>query len=131
MKETQQQLDKETLKVKQKAINVISFAYKKLVEGSPTDKGFYRNNHIITANKTTNKINEANKSESVSTRELPIINRLKFNDGDRIIIQNNLNYALKLEAFGGKTKGGRVFPPGLYDRTEHETKKFIKELKWV
>jgi len=127
MKDTQKQIDKETKKLKQKAVNVVLYAHKQLVEGSPADTGLYRNNHIITINRTTNKVNDkANKENNPTTDTMPTITKMKFNDGDKIIIQNNLSYANQLEARGGKSK-----PPALYRRTENKTKDFIKDLKWV
>ena len=122
------EMEKEANKNYIKGRDAILLGYSEVVNGSPVDKGLYKNNHFITVNNSTNKTTkkEDKDSSSVISKNAPKINSLKFKDGDTITFQNNLSYAPKLEAVGGL-----VQPAGNYGRAGQKVKEFVRSLKWV
>lgn len=124
LKETIAQAKEEEEKAKSKANSIILGAYDGIINESPVDTGLFRSSNLITYNKTTDEApNEP--SEQRIERQKDIIDKVKYNSGDTITIQNNSVYGNRLEAGYSKQAPNGIYQP-VEDRIQQILNKDIK-----
>ena len=129
IKETNEAIKKEQEKQQSKARMIIVTAYSEIMKKSPVDKGHFKGNNILTYNKKAPQgvarlDTRDDENNSMTAEDESQLNSIKWNDGDKIYIQNNLDYAKYIEN-GSSTQA----PKGVYKISERIVKKAIKDLK--
>jgi hypothetical protein len=97
------QLNKEIADTEEKIEDAIALialdSLRGVVRKSPVDTGRFRGNWIVSknaANTTSSQVTDKNGGQTI-TKGSGVINTFKMNADSRIIIQNNLPYANRLE----------------------------------
>ena len=127
IRETNKAIEKEQEKQKKQAKEIVVSAYSLILDGSKAvDTGLYKNSHFMEVNQnTTEEINPTTREQreqlAQENKTKQGVQDLKFNNGDRIRIYNNVAYALHLEALGTQRQ-----EKGLYRRTEQRIKNEIR-----
>jgi len=129
IKETNKAIKKEQEKQKKKAKELVVGAYALIVDGSVADTGLYKNSHFIEVNKNTTQEfgeglsrqqREQLAQQNKAKQQIPI---LKFENGDRIRIFNNVSYGIHLEV---GVHAGQRQEKGLYRRTEQKIRNELR-----
>lgn len=121
LKETNQAIEKELQKQQSTSKKIILEAYSMITIGSAVNTGLFRTSHIISYNSVDDTIPE-NADIGRLSYNASKVTGFKFNNGDRVYIQNNLKYAEKLEQGSSQQQ-----PAGLYLRTEETIRRLLDQ----
>jgi len=128
IKETNEAIKKEQEKQRKKAKELVVGAYGLIIDGTTAvDTGLMKNSNFIEVNTNTAEVidpqtrqqREQLARENKTKQKVPII---KFENGDRIRIFNNVKYALIIESLGTQRQ-----ERGLYRRVEQKIRNEINK----